>query len=189
MISVISCGKTFHNCTCLLMAGLFFVGSPVMAGDPAPIEKKVDVRGVDVVLNEGGLLEGTLLNTAAQPIAGATVRVVHNDKTVATALSNDKGKFAIKGLRNGVHVVQAGTASQIVRLWGANAAPPNAVENLAIVVDFDVVRGQLALGALGGGAGTTVAATAAVGLVAAGGYLAYDEVTKKDNPQPEPASP
>ena len=109
---------------------------------------------MDVALNDGGLIRGTVLSTAAQPVAGVAVAILHNENNVATVLSDKKGEFAVKGLRNGAHVLQAGTTRQIVRLWGINSAPPTAVENIAIVVDEEAVQGQLyGDGGLGGGIG------------------------------------
>ncbi|MBC7965249.1 MAG: carboxypeptidase regulatory-like domain-containing protein [Fuerstia sp.] len=132
-----SIAKSVRNGTCLLLAALLAVGSPVMAGEP------VEIRSSDVALNAGGLLNGTVLNTAAQPVAGVAVNVLHEDKVVATAMSNEQGEFSVKGLRNGAHVVKVGTTVQAVRLWGTDTAPPAAVENIAIVVDDEAVRGQM----------------------------------------------
>ena len=128
--------KSLRNGTCLLLAGLLTVGSPVMAGDP------VEIRSSDVALNAAGLLKGTVLNTTAQPVAGVAVNVLHEDKVVATAMSNEKGEFTVKGLRNGAHIIKVGPTQQAVRLWGTDTAPPAAVENIAIVVDEETVRGQ-----------------------------------------------
>lgn len=135
--------KTIRKCICSLLAGSLSVGVPLFAGDP------VGIRSADVALNTGGLLRGTVLNTAARPVSGISVSVLHDDKTVATVLSDEKGDFSVKGLRNGAHVVQAGTTHQIVRLWGTNSAPPAAVETIAIVVDDETIRGQSG-GGIGG---------------------------------------
>ena len=132
--------KSLRHSTCLLLAGLLSVGSPLMAGEP------VEIRSSDVALNAGGMLKGTILNTAAQPVAGVAVNVLHEDKVVATSMSNEQGEFTVKGLRNGAHVIKVGETQQAVRLWGTDAAPPAAVENIAIVVDEETVRGQMGQG-------------------------------------------
>ncbi len=175
--------KSLQNGTCILLAGLLAVGSPVMAGEP------VEIRSSDVALNAGGLLKGTVLNTAAQPVAGVVVSILHNEKTVASVLSNQSGEFAVKGLRNGAHVVKVGTTQQIVRLWGLNSAPPAAVENIAIVVDEAAVRGQLPGGGGSGGGGfggLSGGGLAALGLL--GVVTAVSLGTTMDN-NADPVSP
>ncbi len=128
--------KLLRKCTCLLLAGLLSVGTSVIAGEPT------EIRSSDVVLNDGGLLTGTALTTEAQPVAGIQVHVLHEEKIVAKTTSDEKGEFSVKGLRNGAHTIQIGATQQSVRLWGTNSAPPAAVENVAIVVDDETVRGQ-----------------------------------------------
>ena len=132
--------KSLRNGTCLLLAGLLSVGTPLMAGEP------VEIRSTDVSLHVGGFLKGTVLNTAAQPMAGVPVNVFHEDKVVATSMSNEQGEFTVKGLRNGAHVIKVGATQQTVRLWGTDTAPPAAVENIAIVVDAETIRGQMGTG-------------------------------------------
>lgn len=171
--------KLLRNATCLLLSGLLSAATPVLAGEPA------EIRSSDVALTTGGVLSGTVLNPAALPVAGVAVNVLHEDKVVAKSMSNEKGEFTVKGLRNGAHVVKVGTTHLRVRLWSADAAPPAAVENLAVVVNDDVVRGQAALGALGGGGSAGMAA--AVLVAGVGGSIAYNESTNNDNKTP--ASP
>jgi hypothetical protein len=172
--------KLLRNASWLLLSGLVSIGTPALAGEP------VDIRSSDVALSTGGLLSGTVLNTAALPVAGVGVSVLHEDKVVAKSMSNEKGEFTVKGLRNGAHVIKVGTTQQRVRLWSADAAPPAAVENIAVVVNDDVVRGQAALGALGGAGGSAGMAAAAV-VAGVGGYVVYDEFIANDNKTP--ASP
>lgn len=131
--------RTFRKYACLVLAGLLSVGTPVVASEPA------EIRTSDVALNEGGLLKGTVLSTTAQPLAGIKINVMHENKLVATSTTNEKGEFTVKALRNGSHVIQVGTNRQSVRLWSTNSAPPASVENIAIVVDEETVRGQLGL--------------------------------------------
>ena len=172
--------KSLRNCTCLLLAGLLSVGTPLMAGEP------VEIRATDVSLHSGGLLRGTVLNISAQPVAGVTVTVLHLDKVVATSMSNEQGEFSVKGLRNGAHVIKVGALRQAVRLWGTDTAPPAAVENIAIVIDEETIRGQTGTGAgnqLGGFIGSNVGA-----LLLIGGAGAIVLGTTLDN-NANPASP
>jgi hypothetical protein len=164
--------NSLRNGTCLLLAALLAVGSPVMAGEP------VAIRSSDVALNAGGLLKGTVLNAEAQPVAGVAVNVLHEDRIVATAISDGQGEFGVKGLRNGAHIVRVGSREQSVRLWSTNTAPPEAVENIAIVVDEEVVRGQM------GGFNRSRAGA----LLLVGGVVAIVLGTTLDN-NDSPASP
>ena len=175
-----STAKSIRNGISLLLAGLLSVGSPLMAGEP------VEIRSSDVALNEGGLLKGTVLNTAAQPVTGVAVDVLHADKVVATSISNDQGEFTVKGLRNGAHVVKVGTTQKTVRLWGSDTAPPAAMENIAIVVDDEAVRGQSGL-VSGSQAGGFIASNAGA-LLLIGGAAAITLGTTLDN-HAEPVSP
>ncbi len=132
-----------------VLAGLLSVGTPLMAGEPVQINTVEEVRAFDVVLHSGGVVHGTVLNTEGQPVSGVAVNILHHEATVATTVSNEDGKFAMKGLRNGAHIIEVGAKQQAVRLWGSNTAPPAAIENVAIVVNEEAVRGQM-LGGTGG---------------------------------------
>lgn len=142
--------KSTRQMTSLLLAGLVSVGSPLLAGEPVRIGAPVEARVSDVALHQGGIPHGTVLNAEAQPVAAVAVSVVHNESVVATTLSNEKGEFTVKGLRSGAHVIKAGPTQQAVRLWVGNASPPSAIEDMAIVVDEEAVRGKM----FGGGGGT-----------------------------------
>ncbi len=102
-------------------------------------------RGADVVLQESGALRGSVVNEVGQPIAAAKVQVLQGDRVVATATSNEEGRFAVRSLRNGTHVIRVEGASQVVRFWSEAAAPPTAINDVTIVVQPDaLVRGQAA---------------------------------------------
>ena len=172
--------RSLKSGTCLLLAGLLTVGSPLMASEP------VEVRSSDVALSTGGLLNGTVLNTAAQPVVGVAVNVLHDDKVVATSTTNEQGEFTVKGLRNGAHVVKVGTTQHAVRLWGTDTAPPTAVENIAIVVDEETVRGQLGMPMVRQTGGFIRSNAGALLLI--GGAVAITLGTTLDN-DAQPASP
>jgi hypothetical protein len=181
--------KLFKKCTCVILAGLVSFGSPLMAGDPVQIGASEEVRSSDVVLHAGGELHGTVLNTEGQPVPGVTVSIFHSERSVATTVSNDEGKFAVKGLRNGAHIIEVGTKHQSVRLWGTNTAPPAAIENVAVVVDEEAVRGQM----FGGGGGRMLGGNGLMGsgiggLMIVGAVTAITLGTTLDN-NATPASP
>lgn len=160
---------------CVLSAiGILLSGLPVQAADSGVI------RTADVTLNGEGLLQGTVLTSDAQPIVGATVEIIHADKKVATAVSNEEGQFAVKGLRSGVHVIQCSNTQQPVRFWTTASAPPTAVRNVSLVVDNSVVRGQQ-----GSGVGAFVPFAVIGGVI---GVVLGTTLDDNGNPAP-PASP
>ncbi|MFK7820487.1 MAG: carboxypeptidase-like regulatory domain-containing protein [Planctomycetaceae bacterium] len=97
----------------------------------------------DVELAKGGVLFGTVVDGQGKPVAKATVMLKFAGATVARTESSKNGKFAIKGLRGGLHRLMAGTSSQTVRLWADGAAPTAAKRNVTSVTG-SVVRGQYA---------------------------------------------
>jgi hypothetical protein len=136
MMSFFRKSVSLKKATCLFMAALISVGTPVLAGGP------VEIRGTDVSLNGKGALQGTVLNASALPVEGVDVHILHNDTVVASTTSDKNGNFSVSGLRNGAHSVQVGETRQPVRFWTTQAAPPAAVANMSIVVDEQIVRGQ-----------------------------------------------
>ena len=183
---------SMRNGTFLLLAGLVSLGSPLMAGEPVQIRATEEIRSSDVVLQNGGVLQGTVLNTEGQPVSGVTVSIHHKESSIAKTVSGADGKFAVKGLRNGAHLIEVGTQRQPVRLWGTDIAPPAAIENVAVVIDEEAVRGQM----LGGGTALGGALGSGVGwLIIVGGATAITLGTTLDNSatlpdqNPAPASP
>ena len=124
----------------LLLAGLISVGSPAMAAGP------VEIRASDIVLTQPDVLRGTVLNSAAQPVAGISVNVLHGTDVVASATSDEHGQFAVTGLRHGAHAIQVGQTRHPVRFWGSDTAPPVATSQMAVVIDEEIVRGQMMTG-------------------------------------------
>jgi len=126
---------SLKNAICLTLAAVMSVGTPLMGAGP------LEIRSTDVALR-GGQLTGRVLNTEAQPVAKLPIQLIHEDTVIATVTSDEKGEFAVRGLRSGGHVIRIGSNQHPVRFWGAQAAPPAAASNISIVVDEQVVRGQ-----------------------------------------------
>ncbi len=113
------------------------IGSPLLAA------AQTEVRTSDYRLGINGALTGSVLNQSGQPVAGLQVEVFHQDRRIAVAVSDENGNFAVDGLRNGSHTVKLGASRQAVRFWNnSTAAPPTAHNDMAIVVDEAIVRGQ-----------------------------------------------
>ncbi len=128
--------KSFRRSVSLLLSLTMLVGSPLLASET------VVIRSSDYLLGQEGVLAGSVLNQSGVAVAGLPVRVLHEEHVIATAVSDERGQFAVQGLRNGAHTVQLGATKQPVRFWSNTAAPPAAVSRMAIVIDEEVVRGQ-----------------------------------------------
>ncbi len=71
------------------------------------------------------------------------IRQGRSDVCVAT--SDRSGRFVVQGLRGGVWQLVVGQQGALVRLWTAEAAPPQARPLALIVVSKPVIRGQMPL--------------------------------------------
>lgn len=132
-------GKVFHQGLIFSLLAALVTPVHVFGDEPAA------PRGADVVLQESGSLRGSVVNELGQPIAAAKVQVLQGDRVVATTTSNEEGRFAVRSLRNGTHVIRVEGAAQVVRFWSETAAPPTAINDVTIVVQPDaLVRGQAA---------------------------------------------
>ncbi len=165
---------SFKRSLCLVLAGVLSAGTPLLAVGP------VEMRSSDIAITDG-LLVGTVLNTAAKPVAGLNVRLMHSDRVIATVTSDENGQFSVRGLRNGGHVLVVGDTRQAVRLWSEQAAPPTAVSGMAIIVDEEVVRGQECEPSMG--------ALLPVGLFIGGAIAGTLAFTLHDQKDDQPASP
>ncbi|MBL8818027.1 MAG: carboxypeptidase regulatory-like domain-containing protein [Planctomyces sp.] len=135
----------------MLVKSLYFMSAigMVLSTVPAIAAEPLTVKTADVALSSDGVLKGTVLTAEAQPISGATIEVLHGDKKIASVVSDEEGQFAVKGLRNGAHVIQCANVQQPVRFWTATAsAPPSAIRSVSLVVNENTVRGQQAGGGL-----------------------------------------
>jgi hypothetical protein len=121
------------------LAGTLIV---VMMGAPVLGEEAVQLRSRDVVLHSGSL-SGVVLDRQARPVRGLPVRLFYGKNLIATATSDDNGNFAVHGLRNGGHIVNTGAEKELVRFWSSDVAPPAASARMVVVVDEQVVRGQM----------------------------------------------
>ena len=82
---------------------------------------------VDVVLRKGGRF----------PIG-----LKSGQRRVATATTDDLGRFSIRGLRTGTHTVALPDGHLAVRLWTGKTAPPAARDRMLFKTGLKTVRGQ-----------------------------------------------
>lgn len=120
--------SSYRPAICMLLASLMVAEPSALANGP------MQIRAKDVTLLEGGLLQGRIQNTSAQPVPDVAVQVFHGEKVVASTKSNSEGRFRIQGLRNGSHLIQVAGTQHQVRFWSESAAPPAAIHEVPIVV-------------------------------------------------------
>ena len=97
----------------------------------------------DAALHEGGTVYGQLVDEEGIPGKAVQVVVRHNQRVVAVAKTDARGRFAVSGLRGGVYEVQTTRGSEVYRLWAPNTAPPAAKRSILLVTGDTVVRGQI----------------------------------------------
>mgnify|MGYP002621790349 FL=1 len=107
---------------------------------PEPVKVEVSERGADpvqIVLQVGGSIEGSVVDARGEPVAGARVRVSNSTwKTQATA--RDDGTFRIEGIKPGDHRV---TAS---RGWNEDLRAPGETDDSVRGAPVHVVAGEVA---------------------------------------------
>jgi hypothetical protein len=143
------------GCTIAIIAGqplaLFAADAPAAA--PTPLVR-------DVKMGPQGSLKLRVLDAQGKTLQGQQVSLRFGDKTIASAVSNQAGEVAFRGLRSGTHVVTGPHGTTAFRFWDARTAPPNSLANPALIAEGETVRGQFGSGALGPliGTGVTIAA-------------------------------
>lgn len=101
----------------------------------------------DVALQEGGTMMGAVYTAQGQPQSGALVSIQANGSEVATATTDEYGRFAASGLKGGVYQLATVDGAATYRGWATGTAPP-AAENVAFVVEGDIARGNCHTGGL-----------------------------------------
>jgi hypothetical protein len=126
--------------------GIVFPHSQVMAAGPQPAAKttsKVQAPTVtDVALGVGGTFTGQVVDSQGRGLDGAAVSVRQGGREVAQTVTSKDGFFSVTNLRGGTYDVVAGQGQGTYRLWSTNAAPPAAKNQVFIVSNSQVARGQ-----------------------------------------------
>ena len=108
---------------------------------------------IDVGLLDGGLLVGQVVDAQGAVLKNVSVSVRRQGQEVAKAQTDDRGYFAVRGLRTGMYQIVAAKGHGIYRLWAPGKAPPSAHKGVLVVAGRDMVRGQGPLAATLGGIG------------------------------------
>lgn len=99
-------------------------------------------RPHDIVLADGGLLVGKLVDEKGAALSMAPISLRTVGKKVIKTTTDKNGKFQVKGLRGGVYQIAAAGHEGIYRLWAPQTAPPAAQRQLTMVSHNEIVRGQ-----------------------------------------------
>lgn len=178
-MSVLRIAGRVAGCSALTAVLVLAQTGPTMAGGPAPAPPEPQPAVADLVLAEGGVLCGQVIDPQGAGLAGETVTVSSAaGDPIAAATTDENGRFAIDGLRGGICLLSAGGQYEAFRVWDRSMAPPAAWREALLVVGCRVVRGHLLCGV------DLEGALAITGLIGAVIIAATD-----DDPSPPGTSP
>jgi hypothetical protein len=131
--------------TALILAAVGMLSAQVAtaaapAVKSAPAAEKIVVG--DVSLDNDGVLAGQVVDAQGIALKGVPVRVVYQGTQIAAVQSDAEGRFAIAGLREGVHQVETPVSSKIYRIWTGHTSPKSASQGVLLVNDGTVERGN-----------------------------------------------
>jgi len=169
----------------VLQPQLLVAAETASAVVPTPSKTVTVARTVqvprDVVLQDNGVLVGRIVDARGVAVAKTPVSLQTGGKEVVRVVSDDAGRFEVKGLKGGVY-----------RLWAPQTAPPAAAKGLSIISQpDDVVRGQY--GSSSGGplasAGQWIAEHPIMTAAGVAAAIAIPIALADDDDDPPPATP
>jgi hypothetical protein len=95
-----------------------------------------------VLLRDGGIVTVQIVDLQGNPVIGERVSIEYRQQDIASAVTDDNGLVAVRGLRPGMHTITTPLGASVCRFWDADTAPPSAVTTPAVVSDAGLVRGQ-----------------------------------------------
>ena len=132
------------TCSGMLLGQALQAAGPsatVTGGNTPEAAAAPQVRVQDVVLQEQGVLKGTVLDANGTGVAKSKVAIVRQGQVVSLTETDAQGHFTVAKLTGGVHEIHTPTGVTAVRLWAPRMAPP-AAQQLAMVEPSTIVRGQ-----------------------------------------------
>jgi hypothetical protein len=125
---------------CIACCGMIFPVNVLAADGQAapPSEQKFDQPAVqtpvvsDVALQTGNVLQGQVVDSNGQPVAGAPVCLLEKQQEVAKATTAADGSFQVSGVRGGVYRVVTFQGDGTYRAWPQGAAPPAAKPKIVL---------------------------------------------------------
>src|SRR5262245_26889988 len=96
----------------------------------------------DVQLSESHQLVGQFVDANGQPLSEQPLLLQRGTRLLAKTVTDQDGRFQFDNINGGLY--QLRTSNQIVacRCWMPNTAPPRAAQQLLVVAQQDISRGQ-----------------------------------------------
>ena len=123
-----------------LAIGIFCLPDPLVFGQQPLADSQIMIR--DIGLRPNGMLVGQILDANSRPKVGIAIAIRAANDIVATTNSDASGVFAVTGLRGGLHQIDTPNGSTVCRFWAAGTAPPGAIDQIGIIDEQTIVRGQ-----------------------------------------------
>ena len=178
-------------CVLAWVVALGMMATPASGADrPSIAQQKI----FDVKLRQGFLL-GQVVTAAGKADAERKVTLLSKSSKLALVKTDERGRFKLPVPKSGSYRLVVGDQRILVRVWGAEIAPPQAKDNL-LCVTRETVRGQASAAAAGGAVGAAGVATAVAASVAiptvVGGVVDIGIIDFEEDNEPagagEPAS-
>ena len=101
------------------------------------------VKIQDVQMQKNGYFMGQVVDTQGVGKANVPVTVLQQGKVISEQKTGPNGVFYSQLPRGGVTQVTINGQHQLYRVWTDQTAPKNAADGVMIVMDGNVVRGQM----------------------------------------------
>ena len=96
----------------------------------------------DVVLGEGGILLGRLIDGRGYGLPGRHVEMRRGGAVIVWMRTDQFGRFAVKDLPGGTYALVSSSAQNVVRAWAAGSAPPRTSTQVILVEQPQAVSWQ-----------------------------------------------
>lgn len=131
----------------VLMAGTGLAAEP--RTEPSAGTPVQDVVLHGLIDHKSNVLLGTVVDANGRPCPDTEVRLVRDNKLLASVRSDKDGFFAFSNLSPGLYRVVTDQSQTLCRAWLSTTAPPESLPGVVAVQGDEVVRGQILPGARG----------------------------------------